>query len=138
MAQIDEDVVRQALAEVGADGDTGTALRPDEIDRIKAAFAEPDIDKRVAKVSALLNELEAAAAGQERQLVEIQRRFGLEPGMTSAFLKGDRLASGAQREIVQAMDEAAAQFAESARREARHALSGPKSARPPKAGRIRI
>jgi hypothetical protein len=138
MAQIEEDVVKQALAEAGGNGDAAAGLRPDEIDRVKAAFAEPDLDQRVAKVNALLDELEAAAAGQERQLAEIQRSFGLQPGMTAAFLKSGRLGSNGEREIAQAMEASAAQFADSARREARQALSGPKTARPPRAGRISI
>jgi hypothetical protein len=58
--------------------------------------------------------------------------------MTASFLKSDRLGSAGHREIAQAMEAAAAQFADSARREARQAMSGPKSARPPKAGRITI
>ena len=137
MAQIDLGVVKQALAEAGGEqGDTG--LRPEEIDRIKAVFAEPDIDVRVGKVTALLNELEAAAAGNERRLAEIQRGFGLEPGMTGAFLRGGRLDSASQRDITQAIEAATAQIVDSARRDARQALSGPRSARPPKAGRITI
>ncbi len=138
MAQIDVEVVKQALAEAGGNGDADVALRPDEIDRIKAAFAEPDIDRRVAKVTALLDELEAAAVGQERQLAEIQRSFGLQPGMTAAFLKSGRFGGSGEREIAQAMEAAAAQFADAARREARQAMSGPKGARPPRAGRISI
>lgn len=138
MAQIAEDEVKKALNEAAALEEPDAGLRPEDVERIKAAYAEPDPEARASRIAALLSELEAAALGNEQRLVTLQGGFGLAPGMTSSFIAGDRLDSAARGEIEQAIEAATAKALETARREARQALSGPKTARPPRVGRIKI
>lgn len=114
MAQMSDRAVKRALEEAGTStGQDG--LRPEMLERINAAYADPDPDRRLARARALLDELSSQAESNARQLEREREDFGLGPDQARQFLKGDALSDEARALVEGEM----ASFVESAAADAR-------------------
>lgn len=139
MAQIKKQDVSKAMTELDELSGGTPNLRPEDVDRIKAIAAEPDIEVRGRKMMALLDELERQFNQNAEQLGALQRDFGLDPGRTRALLDGDQLSDDSRAELYRSIDGFTQQMMDEVKREARAAAGGPsKSARAVRPGRLRV
>ena len=139
MAQIRNQDVSRAMSDLdGLAGGTPT-LRPEDVERIKAIAAEPDIALRSQKMMVLLDELERQFNRNAEELGALQRGFGLEPGRTRGLLEGDQLSDESRAELYRSIDGFTQQMMEEVRREARQAVGGgSKTTRAVRPGRLRV
>jgi SOS response regulatory protein OraA/RecX len=142
MAQIAEADVRKALRDLGdtEEGGAGPLLPPEQVERIAAIAQEKDPLVKGEKTAAMIEQLvREAEAGSER-LAQLQRRLGLEPGQSKAFLGGGRLNDQARQQVQSAMDAFKREVLDEVDREAKHALGSGKArtAKPPRAGRLTV
>ena len=108
-------------------------------DRIKAIAAETDIDVRIRKMAAMLDELERQFEQNSEELGVLQRSFGLTPGQSRSLLDGDQLSEESRTELHRSIDEFTRQMMDEVKREAQQALGGSaKAARAVRPGRMRV
>lgn len=139
MAQIRNQDVSKALADLDDIGGGRPSLRPEDVDRIKAIAAETDIGVRVRKMSALLDELEQQFNRNAEELGALQQGFGLVPGNTRSLLDGDQLSEESRAELYRSIDSFTQQMMDEVKREARQAAGGPGAAtRAVRPGRMRV
>lgn len=139
MAQIRNQDVSKAMGELDGLSGNEPTLRPDDVDRIKAIAAEPDIAVRAGKMAALLDELERQFDQNAEQLGALQRGFGLDPGRARTLLEGDKLSDESRADLHRSIDAFTQQMMEEVRREARQALGGStKQTRAVRPGRLRV
>ncbi|HMR32427.1 MAG TPA: hypothetical protein PKA13_19365 [Geminicoccaceae bacterium] len=138
MAQIKKQDVGRVLGELEGLSDNVPALRPEDVDRIKAIAGEPDIGLRVQRMAALLDELESQFNRNAEELAGLQRSFGLVPGSARALLDSDQLTDDSRAELYGSIDAFTQRMMEEVKREARAAVGGSRSARPVRPGRLRV
>ena len=142
MPQSTEQDVRRvlaALAKVEGDGQAGPAVRPEDVERVRAITDEPDMALRARKMDAWLAEVRAQLEANARGLEALRREAGVEPMRGS-----DRLSPAAKAELERALEGYGARIVDEVAREAR-AVGGGQAARqgggggrPPRPGRIRV
>ena len=137
MAQSTEQDVRRvvaALAKVEGDGQAGPAVRPEDIERVRAITDEPDANLRARKMDAWLAEVRGQLEANARGLEALRREAGVEPMRGS-----ERLSPGAKAELERALEGYTAKIVDEVRREAK-AMGGQQArqGRPPRPGRIRV
>jgi hypothetical protein len=139
MAQMRNQDVSKAMGELDELFGAAPSLRPEDVERIKAIAAEPNMGVRVQKMAALLDELERQFNQNSEQLGALQRGFGLEPGRARTLLESDQLSEESRAELYRSIDAFTQQMMEEVKREARTAAGGPgKSARAVRPGRLRV
>jgi hypothetical protein len=138
MAQIRNQDVSKALADLDAMGGGRPSLRPEDVERIKAIAGEADIGVRVRKMAALLDELERQYNRNAEELGALQRGFGLDPGRTRSLLEGDQLSEESRAELYRSIDAFTQQMMDEVKREARAAAGGGGATRSVRPGRLRV
>ena len=138
MARVTKETVEKALREAEeADRDLAATLRPEDLDRIKAVYAETDPVAFEAKRSALLDAMERQLETGSRRFAEAQAAFGLEAGQTKRFLQGDRFSAEVAGDVEAAIQSSIGEAEREARAAASAARRGGRPARP-RAGRITV
>ena len=138
MAQIRNQDVSKAMGELDELSGSTQTLRPDDVDRIKAIAAEPDIAARSRKMMALLDQLERQFMENAEELGALQRGFGLDPGRTRTLLEGDKLSDESRAGLYKSIDAFTQQMMDEVKREARQAMGGAAKSRAVRPGRLRV